>query len=141
MSATPLFYGRVDKHAKLLPQDPLAHGRQLHELRNTDVEYTIRKRRTQRSLKQNAVYWALHVKAISEFTGYEPEEVHELLKARFLPKTITLADQHGEVKEEVTIGRSTTKLSATDFQTYLRRVEQFAAELGCYIPDPQSVSA
>ena len=60
---------------------------------------------------------------ISEETGNEPEETHELLKLRFLKP----------------IGkRNTTELTTVEFNTYIEKIQRWAAqELGCVIPDPQ----
>ena len=63
---------------------------------------------------------AYYCAVLSEHTGYTPEKIHDYLKAKFLPKTIVMADKRGEVAEEITLGRSTTKLNKLDFGDYLR---------------------
>jgi len=109
----------------------------LKSRRDCELHIVIEKKHATRSLAQNAYYFAGVVGSISEHTGYTPEEVHEFLKAKFLPKRVTLADQHGELVEEVVIGRSTTTLNKIEFGEYIERIRQWAAEtLDLDIKDP-----
>lgn len=100
----------------------------LRTRRDCELTVLIEKKHATRSLAQNAYYWAGVVDSISEHTGYTPDEVHEFLKAKFLPKTITLADHQGEIKEEVTIGVSTAVLNKLEFGEYIETVRRWAAE-------------
>jgi hypothetical protein len=69
------------------------------------------------------------VAILAEYCGYEPEEMHEALKDKFLSVGL---DDHG-----LKIVRSTTKLSTTEMEEYLEKIKRWAAaELNCYIPDP-----
>lgn len=78
---------------------------------------------TTRSNPQNAYYFGVIVDMISQETGNELEETHELLKVRFLKP----------------IGKkSTTQLTTVEFNTYIEKIQRWSAqELGCVIPDPQ----
>lgn len=101
-----------------------------------EVLVTVERVRATRSQAQNRWYWGVIVKAISDTTGYDPLEVHELLKEKFLPKTLALPDQHG-VANEFVIGGSTTKLNKVEFGEYCEAVRRWAAEcLAIDIPDP-----
>ena len=92
-----------------------------------------KRQQTQRSLKQNAAYWAIVVPAIADYCGYEKDEAHEALKFRFLRK--------GEPDALLPTTRSTTELTVQEFEDYVRQVRQFAAEtLGLDIPEPSEVS-
>lgn len=94
-----------------------------------------------RSLGQNAYYHAVVCGLILEGlkdAGYDDiestEEVHEVLKRRFLKKAVYHRDT-GEVLEEIT--KSTTKLTTVEFEEYLEKCRRFASEyLGMYIPLP-----
>jgi hypothetical protein len=102
----------------------------------TEVIVTIEKVRATRSQAQNRWYFGVIVKSISDCTGYDPLEVHELLKEKFLPKTLALPDKHGEANEFV-IGGSTSKLNKVEFGEYCEAVRRWAAEsLSIDIPDP-----
>jgi hypothetical protein len=132
MSAVPLFYARVDKADKVIFDSPLSWGREVHRLRGQAVELTIRKRRTQRSLKQNRAYFGLIVEAVADHCGYSKDEAHEALAWRFL--------REGEPDALLPRRKSTADLSTKEFEDYTARVKQFAAEeLGLFIPDPQAV--
>jgi hypothetical protein len=130
---TPIFYGRIDKTGKVQFDNALAWAQHCQSLKGASVEVTCRKQRTQRSLKQNAAYWAIVVPAIADYCGYEKDEAHEALKFRFLRK--------GEPDALLPTSRSTTELTVQEFEDYVRQVRQFAAEtLGLDIPEPSEVS-
>ncbi len=103
-----------------------------------EVEIVARKKRATRSLSQNSWYWGVIVEAISEHTGYTPDEVHEFLKAKFIPKRLTFADGNGEIKDDLVIGGTTTKLNKLEFGEFCETVRRWAAqELDIVIPDPE----
>lgn len=96
---------------------------------------TIERQHATRSLAQNAYYWGVVLGALCEHTGYTPEEMHNFLKQRFLPKRITLADANGELVEECVVGISTTRLNKLQFGEYLEQVVRWAGEeLGVVVP-------
>lgn len=113
--------------------------RLLRGRRDCDLEVVIERKHATRSLAQNALYWGVYVDLLAEHTGYTPDEVHELLKAKFLPKTLAVTDGNGEIKGEFVIGGTTTRLNKIEFGEYLRSIQHWAAEaLGVVIPDPPS---
>ena len=94
---------------------------------------TIERYSPKRSSNLNSYYWAVPVKLISQATGYEPDEVHEILAMKFLPPR-TL-----EIGGEVHVVRTkTSKLATVDFQQYIEEIKRWAAQEldGLYIPDP-----
>lgn len=112
--------------------------------RSRDGEWTItfRRARATRSRSQNAWYWGCVVGFVAEHTGYTAEEIHEIYKAKFLPKTLAFADGNGEVLGEFVIGGSTTRLNTVEFSEFCERIREWAADsLGVVIPDPQEVAA
>lgn len=112
--------------------------RQFREGAEVEVEVTIR--RATRSLAQNAYWWGVVVEMISEQTGYTPDEVHEFLKAKFIPKKLAFCDGNGEVVDEYVLGGSTRKMNTLQFGEYMETVRRWAAEtLGLNIPDPESL--
>lgn len=109
----------------------------LRTRRDCEVTVLIEKRHATRSAAANSYYWAGVVGAISEHTGYTPDEVHEILKAKFLPKRVALADGNGVVVDELVIGGTTTRLNKLEFGEYIERIRQWAAEsLDLVIHDP-----
>ena len=83
---------------------------------------------TQRTNSQNRYYWGICVDLISEHTGFTPEEVHEVLKHKFLsPK-----ERMGE-----NIYPNTTQLDTREFNLYIEKIQCWASmELSLVIPDP-----
>lgn len=105
--------------------------------KDCELELVIERKHATRSLHQNAWYWAGVIQPIADYTGYTPEETHELLKARFLPKRLAIADGNGVVVDEVVIGGSTTKLNKIQFGEYVEEIRRWAGEtLAITIHDP-----
>lgn len=70
------------------------------------------------------------IKAFSEHTGYERDEMHELLAMKFL-----------RIEDDPITGaprrKRTPKCDTAEFHEYVERCRRFAAtELGIVIPDP-----
>jgi hypothetical protein len=50
--------------------------------------------RNNRSIPQNKFYWGVVIDILSNHTGFEPEEVHEVLRAKFLKyKTVVFEEE------------------------------------------------
>ena len=105
----------------------------LQRLKNT-IEVVIRQPKSLRSLQQNRYYWGVIVEILSQHTGYEPEEVHEMLKSKFLLRFARINE------ENIPYTLSTTKLSTKEFKEYIEKIQMWAAEeLGIILPDPQEI--
>lgn len=86
-----------------------------------------------RTDRQNRYYWSVVLPVFGSHLGYEPAELHEELKAKFLPRESKLEPGN-------TLGGSTKELNINEFTEYIEKVKRFAAvEFGCYIPDPYEV--
>lgn len=107
-------------------------------LKPGDYELTLSKLRATRSSKSNRYYWSCVVGPFSEYTGYTPEESHEWMKAKFLPKTLAITGQNGELVDSYVIGGSTRKLNTSEFYQYVERIREFIAQppLCIYTQDP-----
>lgn len=120
--------GKIQTNAKRLAAE-------LKNRRDCEIEIVIERKHATRSLAQNALYWSVYVYLIAEHTGHSKDEIHEYLKARFLPKQLRMVDANGELKDEYTVGQTTTKLNKIEFGAYLEDVAKFASEeLGLVIP-------
>ncbi len=113
---------------------------QIRQFRDgASVEIAVTIRRASRSVNQNAWYWGVIVEAISEHTGYTPDEVHEFLKAKFIPKKLAVCDGNGEVVDEYVLGGSTRKMNTQAFSDYCELIRVWCAEtLDINIPDPEA---
>lgn len=105
------------------------------------LEVCVKRLRASRSIQQNRYYFGVVLVLISEHTGYSADELHDVLKAKFLPKHLAFSDGNGEVKDEFVIGGSTRKLNTVEFGEYMESIRRWAAEdLDVVIPDPREVS-
>lgn len=112
---------------------------QLARMRDGEFIVTITPRKAARSIQANRYYWGVVVELIAEHTGYTPDEIHELLKAKFLPKRLAVCDGNGEVQGEFVIGGSTTKLNKIEFGEFISSIRLWASEsLQVVIPDPDT---
>ena len=98
------------------------------------VVITVGEQRKRRSLNLNSYYWAVVVKLLSEETGYDKDEMHEVLKSMFLRTRY-------QIKGVWVDGtKSTTKLSNKEMGEFIEEVKRFASTtLGVYVPDPNEV--
>lgn len=102
-----------------------------------EVFVRVERPRATRSLKQNAFYWGVLIQGLSEHTGYTPDEMHEFLKMKFIPKRLAVAKGNGEIVDELVIGGTTTKLDTIDFTDYCAEIQRWAAEeLDLVLEDP-----
>lgn len=100
-----------------------------------DVEITIR--RATRSQALNRYYWGVVIHLLSEHTGYSADELHDVLKMKFIPKRLAVCNGNGEIVGEYVMGGSTRRMTNREFQDYLSAIRQWAAEqLDCNIPEP-----
>jgi hypothetical protein len=73
---------------------------------------------------------------LSDHTGYTAEELHDLMKAKFLPKERAFLNGNGDVVESFVLGGSTRGLDVGEFATYVDQIRNWAADaLAVYIPD------
>ena len=130
------------KHGRLFIENRRVFDQQVALLDGRWVlEISVRRKRATRSLAANKYWWGVCVEAVSQHTGYTPEEVHEIAKQMFIPKKLSLADGNGEIKGEFVIGGSTRTMDTKGFSEFVERFKAWAAaELDCYIPDASEVS-
>jgi len=96
------------------------------------VEVIIRKPRTKRSDVQNSYYWGVVIELLSKELGYDKDEMHEILKYKFLQSNAM----------GMPYVKSTTKLSTGEFEDYLEKIRRWAAEfLNINIPLPNECEA
>lgn len=90
----------------------------------------------QRSTPQNKYYWSVVVGLLSEHTGFTREEMHEVLKRKFLSE-IKMLPLKNKTWQEAEYSRSSTDLDTKSFEEFLCQVRVWAsAELGVWIPSP-----
>lgn len=106
-----------------------------------DVLITFEKPKKKRSNNQNSYYWGIVIvliKSALKDTGnnLNTNDVHDLLRLKFLKETISIKEETGEIIERV---KSTTELTTSQFMEYIAEIQQFAAEyFDVIIPDPNT---
>ena len=125
----------VNKNGQIPKAASEAIRNELLLLAGKKVTIYVEKFKKKRSNEQNSFYWSVPVKMISEYTGYTNEEVHELLKSKFLGiKKIKIGG------DEIERGNTTTNLTTTEYMAYIEDVQRWASEtLNLYIPDPSEI--
>lgn len=92
------------------------------------VEISIQRLKSSRSSQQNRYYWLL-VGIMSKELGYTKDEVHDLIKFKFLKQEVVIGEE-----TEIVV-KSTTKLNKTEFGDFIDELQTWASGLGIYLPD------
>ncbi len=95
----------------------------------------IKQHKNGRTRYQNAYYFGVVLRTISEYTGFTPEELHASFKRTFLPIDCEIIG--GVMVERLS---STKDLDTKAFNDYLERILHFCADnIGLYVPTPNEV--
>jgi len=126
----PTFGAVIDPGGSPQFDDPKSFARYLERLRGQRVRISVRRERRGRSLSQNRRLWAIYT-VIAQWSGHEPEEIHEALKHMFIPRRFL------ELPNETLLdgAPSTAILDVEAFSSYMSRVELWALEQGCELPN------
>ena len=126
------FTGEIIKGGTFVADDSVNWGKLLLESEGKKVTFELKRFRQSRSTQQNSYYWAVVVKHLSDHTGYDKEEMNDLLKYRFL-------------KEEIAGGGfkigSFAELKTLEFEGKMKNIRMWASkEVEVYIPTPREVN-
>jgi hypothetical protein len=119
------------REGRLVVDQPARLAAQLAKLEGKRVRVTVETPPTVRSLDANSYYWGVVIAYWSEWTGYDPKEMHGTLKAERLSEIRILPDG-----TEIEAKRSTSTLTTGEFSEYVDWCRRKAAEHGLYIPGP-----
>lgn len=101
----------------------------LKELDFTKVwKVQVTERKPIRNLSQNDLYWTL-LEGLSDHLGYTKDELHELMKYKYLKYAKEIAGQ------PVVVVPSTSDLDTAQFAELIENVLRFANEYGCSFQD------
>ena len=89
------------RRGKLFIRDRRTFDQQVAQMKEGwELLLTLTRRRATRSLQANKFYWGVVLETLAHYTGYSPEEMHFICKAKFLPKKLAVCDGNGVVIEE-----------------------------------------
>jgi dihydroorotate dehydrogenase len=127
----PVFTGFI-KDGYILHDNATKYLLHIKGLEGQRIEVVVRKQKSKRSLSQNSYYWSVVIEILSKELGYDQDELHEILKYKFL-KT------HSNGMEYV---KSTTKLTTGEFEDYLEKIRRWSADfLNINVPLPNEVES
>ena len=127
----PIFFGTASG-GKLHLNKPDEFADFLRNIGDGEVMVEVYKQKKRRSDEQNAYYWGVVIKLLSDNTGEFPEDIHEALKWKFLRKS--------SIKGLESV-RSTAKLTKAEFEDYLMKVRTWAnMEMQINIPLPNEAN-
>ena len=95
----------------------------LKELGN-DYLVDVKKQRNTRSNMQNSYYWKCIVQGLAEELGYFPDEMHDVLRAKFLSEYDMISINDNQIALNK-IG-STTALNTKAFEVYTEQIRVWA---------------
>jgi len=104
-----------------------------------DCMFTIEPVKNKRSNQQNRYYHGVIIPIVKKClkdAGYimSNEDVHDLLKMKFLRETLFVNEDTGDITERT---KSTTELSKSAFMDYVAEIRQFTLEyFNTDIPEP-----
>jgi hypothetical protein len=99
-----------------------------------EIFVTLSEAKRSRSLNQNRYYWGVVLKILGNEFGYSVDEMHDILKQKFL--------ENKEVEfngESFKVYKSTTSLTTKEFEEYTANIRRWAAELSVQVPEPNEV--
>lgn len=100
---------------------------------------TIEEAKSRRSQNQNRYLWLIYGEIIKNggeaMQGWRPEELHEFFLIEHFGHEVH--DIFGK-KKLVPLNRS-SKLSKAEFADFVAHIQQFMAERGMFLPDPEAM--
>ncbi len=134
MTLTPILLASLHGHG-LRFEDPPAARRYLSTLAGQPLEVIIRKRRTQRTIDQNAYWWAVPVRLLADHCGYSDDQMHYALLGECFGYTVGPTGKHVPNKP------ASSKLTVDEFTRLIEWVLVWGpTEMGVEIPAPESVA-
>lgn len=85
-----------------------------------------------RSLRQNRYLWGVVYKYISDYLGYDTEELHEYFKLKFALRTKFAID----TEDILEVPQSTKRMDTKEMTEFIDKIIRWAAEKDIHIPSP-----
>lgn len=106
------------------------------------LQISVKGYKASRSLEQNGYYWGCVIPYVQEGlldAGFDKsvldqENVHEMLKGKFLKEDLAKDEWNGDF---ITLVGTTTDLNKLEFADYIEEIRRWASEILNIIPDPE----
>jgi len=122
---------KKDARNNIIWKDRQDFEKLLKDLPEGSYYFSISKYTGKRTIEQNRLYWKI-LAIVSDYTGYEKDELHEIFKYKFLKRS-KQDEQTGEIFEYI---KTTTKLKVPEFSDYIDKVKRYCIiNLGCKLPE------
>lgn len=116
-------------------QDLHLFNQDLANYEGKEAYITIKPYRKNRSDNQNRYYWGVVIKILADEFGFEPDEMHEVLKQKFL-----VSEKLRIGKEEFVVTKPSHDRDTVEFEEYLSKIRTWASvDLGVAIPLPNDI--
>lgn len=93
-----------------------------------------------RSDPQNKYYWGCVVQILSDELGYTLDEIHEMLKRKFLKVIFTVKNKRTGDIEFIENTKSTSSLDTKEWEEFMTKVREWSSiNLDIFIPEPNEV--
>ncbi len=89
-----------------------------------------------RSTPQNRYYWGCVIQTLSDELGYTRDEMHDVIKHKFLKEHRIIKGREGKAVE-LEVSGSTAKLDTKQFEDLMSQIRMWASrDLNVYIKEP-----
>ena len=128
MNTVITHFGKVDKSGVLKINNRHDFDRSLIQLAPlakdfTEVEIIVRKKRSRRSLDQNAFFHSW-INLLSNYTGYSFDQMKNIVKYKFL-KAEAINEKTGEIYEYI---KETSSLNKSDFADFCTEIQHWSKD-------------
>jgi hypothetical protein len=130
-----VFRAHIDATGKLAITEPSRWRGWLARHKGRDVALLVEPEYKPRGLRANAYLWGVVYGALAEWSGHEPEEIHEAMKLKLLPRRVLIMPDGSKAQ----IAGSTAVLDTAQFAEYVDKVIRYAAECGVCVPAPGEI--
>lgn len=92
-----------------------------------------------RSTPQNRYYWGCVIQTLSDELGYTRDEIHDIIKYKFLKESRIIKGRDGKALQ-LEVSGSTAKLDTKQFEELMTQIRIWASrDLNIYIKEPNEI--
>ena len=139
LDIAPTFKIHIEKgKSRMFVRDKERYQRYIETLKDGIYLVSLKRFFRNRTNSQNAYLWGVIYAILSDYTGYEPEEMHEICLANFSNQIVEIQTPEG-IMEMNQVKRS-SRMTTMEFNDFIERIKRWASQdLALYIPNPNEV--